>query len=82
MGNPNKTTRTVLRWTHLLVGWLIGVFVYTPAHENETFVLLMQIVFLPVVILTGVWMWQQARIRRLYRRLRQAWQRRVENGPR
>lgn len=29
MSNPNKTTRTVLRWTHLLVGFLIGAFVYT-----------------------------------------------------
>jgi hypothetical protein len=34
MGNTNKTTRTVLRWTHLLVGFLIGVFVYTPARDN------------------------------------------------
>ena len=40
MRNPNKTTRIVLRWTHLLVGWLIGVFVYTPMRENETFVFL------------------------------------------
>ncbi len=41
MRNWNKTTRTVLRWTHLLVGWLIGVFVYTPMREDDTFVLLM-----------------------------------------
>ncbi|MBA2512426.1 MAG: hypothetical protein H0V28_13225 [Rubrobacteraceae bacterium] len=66
MGSRNKTVRTVLRWTHLLVGWLIGVFVYTPMREDETFVLLMQVVFVPAVVLTGVWMWQQARIRRLY----------------
>jgi hypothetical protein len=66
MSNPNKTTRTVLRWTHLLAGWLIGVFIYTPAHNDETFVLLMQ----AVVVLTGLWMWQQARIRRLYLRSR------------
>lgn len=51
--------------------WLIGVFIYTPIHEDETFVLLMQVVFVPAVVLTGVWMWQQARIRRLYKRLRQ-----------
>ena len=66
----NKTTRTILRWTHVLVGFLIGVFVYTPAHDNEPFVLLMQAAVLPAVSLTGLWMWQQARIRRLYRRRR------------
>ena len=30
MSNRNKTTRTVLRWAHLLVGWLIGVFICNP----------------------------------------------------
>ena len=70
MSNPNKTTRTVLRWTHLLTGFLIGVFVYTPAHDNEAFVLLMQAAVLPAVTLTGVWTWQQAHIHRLFRRLR------------
>jgi uncharacterized iron-regulated membrane protein len=70
VSNPNKTTRTVLRWTHVLVGFLIGVFVYTPARDSEAFVLLMQAAAVPAVALTGVWMWRQARIRRLYRRLR------------
>ena len=70
MRNPNKTTRTIRRWSHLLTGFLIGVFVYTPARDNETFVLLMQAAVVPAVALTGLWMWQQARLRRLYRRLR------------
>lgn len=81
MGDPNKTMRTVLRWTHLLVGWLIGVLVYTPMRENETFVLLMQVVFVPALVLTGAWMWQQARIRRLYGRSRRRFQRGAANGP-
>lgn len=84
MKNRNKMLRTATRWTHLLLGWLIGVFVYTPAREDDTFVLLMQVVFVPAVVLTGVWMWQQARIRRLYKRLRQGtgvWQRMVLDRP-
>ncbi|QIN80132.1 hypothetical protein GBA65_18205 [Rubrobacter marinus] len=80
MGNPNKTTRTILRWTHVLVGFLIGVFVYTSARDSETFVLLMQAAVLPAVILTGAWMWQQARIRRLLRRLRSNLRRTGTNG--
>ena len=70
MSNPSKMARTVSRWTHLAAGWLVGVFVYTPAREDPTFVLLMQVGLLPILVVTGIWMWQQARIRRLYRRLR------------
>jgi hypothetical protein len=82
MGNWNKNIRIGLRWTHLLIGWLIGVLVYTPAREDATFILLMQFVFVPILVITGLWMWQQARLRRLYRRLREAWQRRASNEPR
>ena len=67
MSNPNKTTRAILRWTHVLVGFLIGVFVYTPARDSGTFVLLTQAIVAPVVTLTGLWVRQQARFRRLYR---------------
>lgn len=81
MSNSNKTTRIALRWTHLLIGWLIGVFVYTPMREDDTFVLLMQVVFIPLVAIIGVRMWQQARIRRLYRGLRRGFRRGTENGP-
>lgn len=81
MRNPNRTTRIVLRWTHLLVGWMIGVFVYTPMRENETFVLLMQVVFVPAVFVTGLWMWQQARIKRLYGRARQGRRRGAAKSP-
>ena len=72
MSNWNKTTRIVLRWTHLLMAWPLGTFIYTPARENEAFVFFMQFVFVPVLVITGLWMWQQARILRLYRRLRQS----------
>ena len=70
MSNPNKKARALLRWTHLLVGFLIGVLVYTPARDSEAFVLLMQAAVVPTVTITGLWLWQQARIRRLYRRAR------------
>lgn len=66
----SMTTRIVIWWTHPLAGWLVGVFVYTPMCEDEALVLLMQVVFVPAVVLTVVWMRQQARPRRPYRRLR------------
>ena len=54
MSNPNAMMRTILRWAHLLVGFLIGAFVYTPARDSEAYVLLMQAAVVPAVTLTGV----------------------------
>lgn len=72
MSNWNKTARIALRWIHLLMAWPLGAFIYTPARENETFVFFMQFVFVPLLVITGLWMWQQARLRRLYHRLRRS----------
>ena len=66
--NPSRRLRTVLRWTHILVGALLATFVYSPLREIGAFVLLVQIALIPVLILTGVWMWQQARVRSLLAR--------------
>ena len=54
MSNPNAMMRTILRWAHLLVGFLIGAFVYTLARDSEAYVLLMQATIVPAVTLTGV----------------------------
>lgn len=69
MSNWNKATRTILRSTHLVMAFLIGVFIYSPARDSEAFVLLVQVAVVPAAALTGVWMWQQARVRRLYGRI-------------
>ena len=41
----------------------------------------MQVVFVPVVVLTGAWMWQQSRIKRPYGGLSRGSQRGAVNGP-
>lgn len=66
--NPNKTLRSVLRWSHIAAGALVAAIVYSPLREDEAFVLLTQIALLPVLVLTGIWMWRQASVRRLLRR--------------
>ena len=64
-GLSGKQQRTILRYSHLLAGMLNVFFIYTPLGEVREFELLVQIILVPVIILTGVWMWQQARVRRL-----------------
>lgn len=65
MNISNGTLRTMLRWAHTTAGALLAAFVYGPLRENEAFVLLVQVALVPIIILTGVWMWQQARVGKL-----------------
>jgi hypothetical protein len=40
------------------------LFIYTPLGDVWAFQLLVQIILVPVIII-GVWMWQQAQVRKL-----------------
>jgi hypothetical protein len=69
MSISNKHLRLVLRYTHLAAGILIILFVYSPFGEVSAFELLVQLALIPVVVLTGIWIWQLARVRRLFARV-------------
>ena len=72
VGLSGKQQRMILRYSHLLAGMLNVLFIYTPLGDVWAFQLLVQIILVPVIIITGVWMWQQARVRKLIaKRLRQ-----------
>ena len=58
-------TRTVLRWVHILcaipiVGYIYSPFALLPDYATPT-----RFVFLPVMVLTGLWMWKGHVVRRL-----------------
>ena len=69
LGISNKQLRLILRYTHLAAGILIGVFVYSPLGNVPAFELFVQIALIPVVVVTGICIWQQARVRRLVARV-------------
>jgi hypothetical protein len=71
----NKNLRNILRWIHLVVAFLIGVYFYSPVFsgamggppppfEGAGFLLLMRVLVLPVALVTGLWMWQMPRVRK------------------
>ncbi len=64
-GISNTRLRLILRYSHLVAGMLVVVFVYSPLGDVPAFELLVQIALIPVTIVTGIWIWQQARVRRL-----------------
>lgn len=64
-GLSGKQQRMILRYSHLLAGMLNVFFIYTPLGDVWAFQLLVRIILVPVIIITGAWMWQQAKLRKL-----------------
>lgn len=59
-----RTLRTLSRALHLVGSALIGAFVYSPLGDLAWFTALMQFGVIPLLALSGVVMWQQARVQR------------------
>lgn len=59
------TKRSILRWVHIIFALPLIGFVYGPPAEVEQYRPNFQFVFLPVVVITGLWMWKGDAIRRL-----------------
>lgn len=64
----NRQLRVVLRWVHIVGGALIATFVYAPWGASPLFLALMRWGVIPVLILTGLLLWQQARLTKLRQR--------------
>lgn len=63
-----RTQRTLLRTLHLVFGAMMGAVIYLPSEWTDPLRLILGIVVVPAVTITGVWMWQQGRIRKALRR--------------
>ena len=64
--------RVLLRYLHLAISILLALYIYSPLGADPVFAALVRFGACPVVIITGVWMWQQGRINRLRRSSRTA----------
>ena len=70
--------RTILRWIHIVLGFPIIGYVYSPFEAIPDFAPLVRMIFLPGLVFTGLWMWKGHVVRRLI------WKRpaRQDPGPR
>jgi hypothetical protein len=57
--------RAIVRWIHLCAAGSTRVFVYSPWSADTAFAAAMKFGVFPLLGLTGVVLWQQARWRRL-----------------
>jgi hypothetical protein len=57
--------RAVFRWIHIVFGIPIVGYVYSPFEEIPQYAPAVRYVFLPVLLLSGLWMWKGHLLRRL-----------------
>ena len=57
-------TRTIFRCIHLILAIPIVGYIYSPFERLPDYVFLTRYVFLPMMVLTGLWMWKGHLVRR------------------
>jgi hypothetical protein len=60
------TRRSILRTIHILFGLPIIGYIYGPQAEVAQYVNVHRYFLLPVLLLTGFWMWKGQAVRRIF----------------
>jgi hypothetical protein len=60
--------RTVVRWAHMILGIPIIGYVYSPFEEIPNYAPAVRYVFLPAIVVAGLWMWKGHLVRRMFAR--------------
>jgi hypothetical protein len=58
-------TRAIFRWIHLVFTIPILGYIYSPFEKIPTYAPATRFVFVPIMILSGLWMWKGHVVRRL-----------------
>jgi hypothetical protein len=68
------TKRSIFRWIHLVFSIPILGYIYSPFEELPKYADRVRFFFVPVMVLSGLWMWKGHVLRRLL------WKRPVKHG--
>ena len=58
-------TRSIFRWIHLVFSIPILGYIYSPFDKIPNYAPATRFVFVPIMILSGLWMWKGHVVRRL-----------------
>jgi thiosulfate reductase cytochrome b subunit len=61
------TQRSIFRWIHLILAIPILGYVYSPFENIPQYAPATRFVFVPMLVLSGLWMWKGHVLRRLFR---------------
>ena len=59
-------TRTICRWIHIVFSIPILGYIYSPFDKLPSYAPKTRFFFVPVMILSGLWMWKGHAVRRLF----------------
>lgn len=59
------TKRSIVRWIHLVFSIPIFGYIYSPFEEIPNYAAPTRYVLLPLLVVSGLWMWQGQRVKRL-----------------
>ena len=60
--------RTLFRWIHIVFAIPIAGYVYSPFEQLPNYEPVVRFIAIPVLVLTGLWMWKGHLVRRLFAR--------------
>jgi len=61
-----STIRSIFRWIHIIFSIPILGYIYSPFDKIPSYAHPVRFVFLPTLVLSGLWMWKGHLIRRLF----------------
>jgi hypothetical protein len=59
------TKRSIFRWIHIICGIPILGYIYDSPSDTHNYATSVRYIFLPVLLLSGLWMWKGHVVRRL-----------------
>lgn len=62
----DTTKRSILRWIHIVFGIPIIGYVYSPFENLPDYAPVVRFIAVPVIVLTGLWMWKGQAVRRMF----------------
>jgi hypothetical protein len=60
--------RTIFRWIHIVMAIPILGYIYSPFDKLPAYAFKTRYIFVPVMVLSGLWMWKGQWVRRLFSR--------------
>ena len=61
----DATKRSIIRWIHIVFSIPIIGYIYSPFDQIPNYATPTRFVFVPVLVLAGLWMWKGHVLRRL-----------------
>jgi len=62
----NAAKRSLVRWIHIVLAIPIVGYIYSPFDQIHYYARVTRLVYVPVLVLSGLWLWKGHVVRRLF----------------